>query len=183
MIRFIFVALGIGALVPRLAAEVTPGELLVAEMNCVACHAASPEIAARLASRESPRLAKDGVRVTPQWLRAFLADPQKARPGTLMPDMLHGVPEERKAEVVEDLTHFLVSIQPAAGKAVRGASAPLIEAGRKLYHDLGCAQCHAPEKCPVSREHDDAAKVEFAELQKTSVPLYKPLNQIIPLGK
>jgi cbb3-type cytochrome oxidase cytochrome c subunit len=154
-----------------LRAEFTPGEILISEMNCVACHEASPEIATRLASRTAPRLGTDGVRVTPQWIREFLADPQTAKPGTLMPDMLHGVPAEEKAVMIEGLTHFLVSQQDEAAKADVGASAAKIETGRALYHDVGCVQCHTPFALPKGREDDDAAKAEFARLQAESVPL------------
>src|SRR5215204_571278 len=96
------------AMLPLLArAEVTPGEILISEMNCVACHDAPADLKARLGARPSPRLGKDGVRLTPQWLREFLADPQKTKPGTLMPDMLQAMPPEQKSEVVEALAHYL----------------------------------------------------------------------------
>jgi cytochrome c2 len=85
------------AMLPSLSrGEITPGEILISEMNCVACHAAPSELKARLASRTSPKLGKDGVRVTPQWLREFLADPLKTKPGTLMPDMLHSLQRNKR---------------------------------------------------------------------------------------
>lgn len=160
-----------GLLLPKLAAEVNPGEILVAEMNCVACHAVSAVLAARLFSREAPKLAKDGVRVRPEWIREFLADPQKTKPGTLMPDMLHGIPDGQKAVVVEALTNFLVSIQPGAARLVGGAGGATIDAGRTLYHQAGCVQCHAPEVLPAGRGKDEAALAELAALQERSVPM------------
>lgn len=171
MLRCTLIVATVAILTRTLLAEITPGELLMAEMNCVACHSASPQITGRLASRRSPRLARDGVRIAPRWIREFLDNPQKIQPGTLMPDMLHGLPPEEKSEAVEALTHFLVSIQPSAGEASRGAGAATIEAGRKLYHEIGCAQCHAPETLPPGRVADASATAELDMLRQTAVPL------------
>jgi cytochrome c2 len=154
-----------------LHAEVTPGEILFSEMNCVACHVATKEIGARLASRPAPRLGPDGVKLTPQWIQEFLADPQKTKPNTLMPDMLHGLPTAEKADAVEALTHFLVSSQGEAGKSQVGASAAKIAAGERLFHEVGCAQCHAPTLLPEAKKNDAAVKEELAKLQSEAVPL------------
>ncbi|MEQ1850523.1 MAG: c-type cytochrome [Chthoniobacteraceae bacterium] len=169
--RPIFAAAAIAVMAAGLHAEVTPGEILLAELNCVACHAAAPAVAGRLASREAPRLAGDGVRIKPQWLRDFLADPQKAKPGTLMPDMLHGLTEPAKSETVEALTHFLMSIQPKDTAEAPAPSAALVNAGRRLYHEVGCVQCHAPGSAPRGKETDESALAELTALQQHSVPI------------
>ena len=153
-------------------AEVTPGEILMAEMNCTACHQAAPEISRRLAPRTSPVLGD--LRLTPSWLQDFLADPQKSKPGTLMPDMLHRVPAEQKPKVIEELTHFLVRTQRGLPSAEIGASPAKIESGKTLYHSVGCVQCHAPFEPPKGAALDDAAKAELARLQEQSVPLAGP---------
>jgi len=170
MIRLLSAALIAAASVLPLSAGVTPGEMLIAEMNCVACHAATPEITTRLNSRQSPNLGANGVTITPQWLTEFLSDPQQSKPGTLMPDMLHGLKAEEKTEAIEALTHYLISIQPAAGPDI-GASQTRIEKGQKLYHETGCVQCHAPQVLPHGKEHDPALKVELEKLASSSVPL------------
>ncbi len=157
----------------RARAEVLPGEILVAEMNCTACHAASPELTARLAPRTAPRLARDGVRISPQWIRAFLTDPQKTKPGTLMPDTMHGMSDSEKASAADALTHFLVSLQPPPAQAASTAVAN-VEEGRALYHRIGCVQCHAPEVLPPGRARDEAALAELAALQSHAVPLGEP---------
>src|SRR5688572_11098261 len=74
------------------SAEITPGEILISEMNCAACHEAPGALKVRLAARQAPKLGPEGVHPSPQWLREFLSDPQKTKPGTLMPDMLHSLP-------------------------------------------------------------------------------------------
>jgi cytochrome c1 len=109
-LTFILVTL---ILAGSLRGQVTPGEILMAEMNCAACHNAG-ELAERLDSRQSPRLGPDGVRSTAQWLQEFIADPQRTQPGTLMPDLLHGMAPAEKAEAAEAITHFLLSLQPPA---------------------------------------------------------------------
>ncbi len=169
MIRPVALLLAL-AFATALHAEITPGEILISEMNCAACHDAGPQMV-RLASRQSPRLGKDGVRPTAQWLREFLADPQKVQPGTLMPDSLHALPPEQKAEAAEALTHFILSLQPADSATGRGASAGTIAEGERLYHTIGCAMCHAPASLLPGKENDAAAKEELAKLQQTSVPL------------
>src|SRR5262245_25695835 len=79
---------------------VDSGEALLGELNCVACHKADGFVTARLASRQSPRLGESGLRLTAQFLRALLADPQKEKSGTTMPDVLHGLSRAEKAEMV-----------------------------------------------------------------------------------
>ncbi|MGB8167085.1 MAG: c-type cytochrome [Chthoniobacteraceae bacterium] len=153
------------------SAAVDPGEILLSEMNCVACHSASPEIKARLAARQSPRLGTDGVRISPQHLRAFLENPAAAKPGTLMPDSLHGLDAAKKSEVAEALTHYLVSLQKPDTARQAGASSAAIAAGKTLYHTVGCVQCHAPSELPASAANNANAKTELEQLQHTSVPL------------
>src|SRR5262245_18246449 len=100
-------------------AEVSPGEMRFAELNCAACHDGPPELKARLASRTSPKIGAEGLRLTPQWLKAFLADPQQVKAGTMMPDALHGLAAAEKTEAAEALTHYLISLQtPDKSRAI-----------------------------------------------------------------
>jgi cytochrome c2 len=85
------------------------GEVLLDELSCTQCHQASPQAGDRFFGRQGPLLGGRGLRLTPQWLRVFLADPDLAMPGTTMPDMLHGMAPAAKAEAIEDLTHYLIS--------------------------------------------------------------------------
>ncbi len=149
------------------SAEVTPGELLMAEMNCAACHAPTDDVRARLASRSSPLVGAEGVNASPEWLREFLLDSQKTKPGTLMPDMLHALPPEKRAEAAESLTHFLVSIQ-GPPKPLHEDAAGKSGEGKALYHAVGCAQCHAPTFASAGNED------ELAALAASSVPLAGP---------
>jgi cytochrome c2 len=84
------------------------GQLLLGELGCVACHQAGM-VADHLTVKQAPRLAEVGARITPAYLRAFLAAPHKVKPGTPMPDVLHGLDGEKHAAAVENLVHFLAA--------------------------------------------------------------------------
>src|SRR5262249_37774339 len=93
------------------SAAVLPGEVLLGELNCAACHEAAPAAAARLASRQAPILGADGASVSPAWMRSFLVNPAAGRPGSMMPDVLHSLPAAAKAEAADALAHYLASLQ------------------------------------------------------------------------
>ena len=152
-------------------AAVDPGEILLSEMNCVACHDAAPAVKERLASRKSPRLGKDGVRIAPHHFRAFLENPAATKPGTLMPDTLHALPPAERADAAEALTHYLVSLQSEDTSRPASASPAAIAAGQQLFHSVGCVQCHAPQVLPFDAAGDQGRKAEFEQFQHTSVPL------------
>lgn len=142
------------------------GEQLLSALACADCHTASPNAQVRLMSRSGPRLGGEALRLTPGYLRTWLQDPQKAKPGTTMPDLLHGMPVMDKAEIVEDLTHFLISAQGADTNSPVAADQFKIELGRKLYHEAGCVACHAPID---TREGVSAA--DLAKAQANSIPI------------
>ncbi len=151
--------------------SVDVGESLIAGLQCTACH--RPD--ARGFGKQSgsgPRLGNTGLALTPQFLRAYLLNPQGEKPGTTMPDSLHGLKGDVKAAVVEDLVHFLISNQP---RAATGAAAEpyLVEQGRQLFHSVGCVACHAPQESPARLHPKDseAAKSIPDSLETTSVPL------------
>ncbi len=135
------------------------GELLLATLNCSSCHSASGIAPARFPAKKSPTIGKDGLRLSPQFLRDYLANPQREKPGTTMPDALHALPAAEKAAAVDALVHFLVSESPAES-APQSPNETLIAKGRALFHDIGCVACHAPQ------EPADAA----AKLAASSVP-------------
>src|SRR5262245_11097481 len=86
--------------------DVKGGGLLLGELNCTSCHRTDD---ADLAKKSAPVLDNVGQRVRRGYLRKFIADPHKTKPGTTMPDVLTGLPEADRAEKVEALVHFLAS--------------------------------------------------------------------------
>jgi mono/diheme cytochrome c family protein/cytochrome c553 len=135
---------------PALAAqpEIPQGELLLGELNCAACHKTDEASVQRLNSRTPPILGSDGMRITPQYLRRFLSAPHQYKPGTLMPDLLHDLPEAEKSDTVEALVHFLISTQGDVPAPAITAEEFHIKQGRTLFHSVGCVACHTPEDPP-----------------------------------
>jgi len=161
-------------------AEADSGETLLGELNCLACHTASGTVKARVASRPSPILGAEGLRITPQYLRAFLTAPHNEKPGTTMPDLLHGMDASAKSEAVEALVHYLISLFPSAASTPTGADPLKMQQGRRLYHQVGCVACHAPHEVAsafrpgMNGDRSSASPNALANLaswQAASVPL------------
>lgn len=84
-----------------------------------------------------------GSRVRLSFLRAMLANPQKAKPGTTMPDVLAGLPESERGAAIESLTHFLATTG-VSQEAMAEHSA--VKTGEQHFHRFGCVACHMPRK-------------------------------------
>ncbi|MEY4179473.1 MAG: hypothetical protein RLY70_3047 [Planctomycetota bacterium] len=115
------------------------GQLLIGELNCVACHAAEGPLANGVAAKKAPILDNVGKRVRPEFLREFLLNPQAAKPGTTMPHVLASGSDAERAAQAESLVHFL----SLTGALVEGAAAPqAAKRGEQLFHQIGCVACH-----------------------------------------
>lgn len=151
------------------------GKLLLGELGCVACHQADGSAAKQVTKKQAPVLDGVGSRVRLSFLRALLANPQKAKPGTTMPDVLAGLPENERAAAAESLTHFLATTgAPQEAMAEHAA----VKAGEQHFHRLGCVACHMPRKAagPVP-------KVNPALVDDDDEAPKKPVTQtFIPLG-
>jgi mono/diheme cytochrome c family protein len=150
------------------------GSILLEELNCVACHAPG-DSGGKVSARESPLLAGVGGRVTPQYLRAFLSNPQHVKPGTPMPDLLHALPEKQREETVDQLVHYLVSLGGPIDQRSSGASLMQIKQGEELYHTIGCVACHQPFGPAPAHKKDPLAA--FREDDPRTI-----LSHSIPLG-
>ncbi len=146
-------------------------EMAFSEMNCVACHSAGSAVETRLASRHAPLLGQQGIQLSPQWVRDFLVNPQAEKPGTMMPDMLHGLKEAEKAEAADALTHYLISLQPTPTNQAARIDPAIINTGKELYHKLGCVACHAPLELPAEPAFEPFTNADLTKLAAVSVPL------------
>jgi cytochrome c2 len=125
---------------------VEAGELLIGELGCANCHQVSGELADRFPTRTGPDL--DGIvaRANQGWLRAWLKSPHATKAGTVMPDLLAGSDAGGRDQLAEALAAYLGSLEgeypqlPAKARAAADA-----EAGRNLFHTIGCVACHEPE--------------------------------------
>jgi mono/diheme cytochrome c family protein len=125
------------------AAQIAGGEALINELNCIACHTTDQQQSNRFESRPAPVLFTTQNSTSAGWLKRWLDDPHNLKPGTIMPDLLHGLDQKAKAHAIDALRHYLVSLTPPLGEQAVfiGDS----NKGKKLYQTIGCAQCHSPD--------------------------------------
>ena len=123
----------------RLEAELK-GQILIEELNCVACHTSSGSLSA--GSKVAPRLADVGSRVNQNYLEAYIGDPHGTKPGTTMPDVLKSLGEAERKQAAKALTHFLLSLKKN-DFSLQPPDAVAAQQGKTLFHSRGCAQCHS----------------------------------------
>jgi cytochrome c2 len=171
------------------AGGTTDGKILLGELNCTACHAPG-DAKSHLLAKQPPILASAASRLTPQYLREFLANPHQVKPGTTMPDALHSLTGKARDESVDLLVHYLSSLGKPIDQKATGSSLAAIERGKQLYHTIGCVACHEPVEAPPKhkstavaggKDKDDASlrrSVPLGDLaRKTTIPaLAKFLN-------
>lgn len=125
------------------ADAVRGGQLLLGELNCTSCHRLEKAHAAVIAPKKAPVLDRVGSRVRPEYLRAFLSNPQRTKPGATMPHLFAGVGEKQRQQQVEALVHFLALSGSIAEMAPAGTA---VRKGEKLFHEIGCTACHDPQR-------------------------------------
>ncbi|MBA4066636.1 MAG: hypothetical protein C0501_23615 [Isosphaera sp.] len=160
-----------GAVVGRGTAD---GRVLLGELNCVACHAAEKSV---FPPRQAAILTEVGARVTPQHLRDYLTAPHAAKPGTVMPDLLHALPPAEKDAAADALAQYLATLGGPFPDKPAGVTAARVERGQVLYHSVGCVACHQPFAAPPKIKRDGPPKEEGddppkpAQIETPSVPL------------
>ncbi|MCA9057541.1 MAG: c-type cytochrome, partial [Planctomycetaceae bacterium] len=159
------------------------GRLLVTELSCTACHQTSEP---QLAPKRGPLLNAVGSRLSADWIRRFLAQPEETKPGTTMPAIIAGLPPAEQPDAVNALTAFLTSLQQPFPELKASGALPVpaefwakgdADHGRKLFHQVGCVSCHEPEadyevvqvkQSPLDELLETLEPDELAELGLTS---------------
>ena len=141
-------ALGALAARPRSLADVAAfahpvGEAWVAQLQCLACHEAPQATAERVKSLGAPSLAGIAERVSPAGLRHWLGFGHAPASGSRMPDLLHDLAPQERADAVEDLTHFLATLGAGFQPQPVRPDAWQIEEGARWFTRLACAACHS----------------------------------------
>lgn len=147
------------------------GSVLISELRCSVCHSGIPSQS--VADKSAPDLAQVGARVSPEFLKRFLASPLKTHPGTTMPDVLASQSDSQRESIAEALTHFLV------WKSVGGDPSDPQESidrklGKELYHSIGCVACHGPKESVSDPEDGSDRDPE----QETLEPYAHGLNHV-----
>lgn len=142
---------------------VNGGLLLLAELNCTACHVAPASWQQRLVAKEGPRLGGVGSRLDADTLWLFIRSPQNRKKGTQMPGLFHGA--EGDDEKVEALVEYLSAMKWDAPQVPAGDA----ERGKDLYHKVGCVACHEPGK--DVRPPKAAPDAEVEKPGNASVPI------------
>lgn len=119
--------------------QILRGTVLLGELGCANCHRGSELVMSHLQPKRAPNLDAVGKRVHVDHLRAWIADPHAAKPGTTMPDVFAGLSAEAKSQKVESLVHFFAQ----SGAPIHTAPAQqAIKRGEQGFHRIGCAVCH-----------------------------------------
>lgn len=123
----------------------------VEHWGCTNCHLPDRSNAHRVGRRLGPDLGTVGERISPEWMRRWIGDPASLRTAPTMP-RLFGRSEAEQADL-EAVVHFLAGQGlRGAGRAGRGQPATeelVIAAGRELYHQVGCVNCHGALDSPA----------------------------------
>lgn len=120
------------------------GRILFSELSCAACHHEGTPRTPTLLWKTGPDLSSVGDRLRAAWIRSFLNDPAAVKPGTTMPSMLGGMEEAKKAELIEDLTHHLMSLR-AKKKSTTEPVVGAAKTGRTVFLSVGCVACHGKQ--------------------------------------
>ena len=130
------------------------GELRFRQMFCTTCHSLAVTRAGEtklIGGDIGPELTKVGSKVKPDWLIAWLRDPQAYLPHTRMPrygwsdDDLYKVTQYITTKLVDsDLLSDVPKLDPPTDAE--------IQLGRRLFVEKGCASCHVLEGLNSQRD-------------------------------
>lgn len=141
------------------------GLLLLNELNCVSCHAAPQEWAARLPGRVPISLHDVGSRMDAGDIARFIQNPHQQKGGTLMPTLF---PADAEGDaIVASLVSYLASQRGEVKKFPQGDA----KKGMELYHTIGCVACHQP-----------ATTTEYQPVEATpGAPVPLPTRTSVPI--
>jgi mono/diheme cytochrome c family protein len=123
------------------------GELRFRQMFCSTCHSLAVTRAGEtklIGGDIGPELTKVGSKVNPDWLIAWLRDPQGYLPHTRMPR--YGWSDEDLYKVTQYITAKLTDSDLLTGiPQLAQPTEQEIQLGHRLFLEKGCASCHSME--------------------------------------
>ena len=127
------------------------GRLLIAQLGCAACHRTEDVV---LTAKPAPLLSQAGSRLRLDHLIGFIGSPHTSKAGTTMPDLMHGLSDDARAQKVAELVSWLAT----TGKLVdRSGDSSAQARGDKLYHTIGCVACHGERSGNEARDTSSAS--------------------------
>jgi sulfur oxidation c-type cytochrome SoxX len=122
-------------------ADAEKGGEIFRRSRCVTCHAVNGR-----GGTLAPELTHVGAKASREWLYAWIRDPHRLQPKTLMPRFRF------TAEEARDLAAYLASEFSDPPEGFAGSAAPpdpsLAEEGRRVFEKRGCYSCHDLEGFP-----------------------------------
>ena len=116
------------------------GRTLYGESFCASCHATQNAAGNMVGGDLGPELTNVGSKVKPEWLAAWLRDPEVYHPGTRMPHYRFS------GEQIATLGDYLAAKTDSdllANVKLEAATQQQIDHGKRLVNELGCASCHS----------------------------------------
>jgi mono/diheme cytochrome c family protein len=125
--------------------SISQGEVRFRQMFCTTCHSLAVTRAGEtklIGGDIGPELTKVGSKVNPDWLIAWLRDPQGYLPHTRMPR--YGWSDEDLYQVTQYITTKLTDSDLLTGVPQLGPpTEEEIQLGRRIFLEKGCASCHS----------------------------------------
>jgi mono/diheme cytochrome c family protein len=136
------------------ADQIAKGEQLFEQLGCVGCHLVQGGYGDL--PRPAPYLRRISAKVNPQWLAAWVQNPQGYRPHTRMPNFMFSQDQATAiAAYLWNVTQaesqaWLASLPPVPD-AIDPNNATLVAQGKALADSVGCRGCHgfAPGESPA----------------------------------
>ena len=116
------------------------GRSLYGESFCASCHATQNAAGNMVGGDLGPELTNVGSKVKPEWLAAWLRDPEVYHPGTRMP---HYRFSGEQIAILGDFLAAKTDSDLLANVKLEAATQQQIDHGKRLVNELGCASCHS----------------------------------------
>jgi mono/diheme cytochrome c family protein len=121
------------------APDLTAGAMLYGESFCASCHATQNEAGNLVGGDLGPELTNVGSKVKPEWLMAWMRDPQKYDPNTPMPQYGWTDPQ---LKLITAYVGSKTDPDYLANVHLQSATKAQIAHGKQLVIEYGCASCH-----------------------------------------
>ena len=118
------------------------GLVLIQQLNCAGCHAPD-SVTSLVQPTKAPRLKWSAKWVNPQYLEDYIADPNHAKAGTKMPQMLGHLDRATREKTAKELAHFIIAQSTNKYKS-QPIDPQAVKRGYEKFNSVGCVACHAP---------------------------------------